>query len=79
MVCGVGFAEVRFLPLAVVEEEALDFDVVFCVDDFLVVVLLFGVVFVVEDLGFDDFWSSGVNECADGVEPASREPNRTAI
>jgi hypothetical protein len=65
----VGFVEVRFLPLAVVEEVLPDLGGVFCVEDFLVVLL-----FVV-----DDFWSSGVNECADGVKPTSRELDRTAI
>ena len=77
-VCAVGFAEALFLPLAVLEEDALlDLEVVVCVEDFLLVVWL--VLFAVDDLPFEDFWSSGVNECADGVEPASRQPNRTAI
>jgi hypothetical protein len=81
----VGFAE-AFLPLAVLDEDVLpDLDVVFGElvlgdEDVLPGVEL--PLFIAEDLLFDDFWafwSSGVNACADGVEPTSRELSRTTI
>ncbi len=51
MVRGVAFAEVR-LPLAVLEEEVFpDLEVVLCVDEDLLVVLL---LFVVDDLLLED-------------------------
>jgi hypothetical protein len=73
----VGFAD-DFLPLDVLDEAVLlDLEVVFEDEDLLAAVE--APLFVVDDLLFDDFCSSGVNECADGIVPTSREPSKTAI